>query len=102
MDDAFTAVPTPDLPAGVPNSGPLLWRMLLPGICSSLGWSVLFQRPYITGAILIAIQGPIELLISFKTLQEIDLIIILDSGGNSFRFLRKIIEAYVQRWQFGQ
>lgn len=80
-------VPTSDLPAGIPNSGPLRWRTLLPGICLSLGWSVFFQRPYITGTVLIAIWRPIWSSFIFNTLQKKELRIILDSVGTYRIFL---------------
>jgi hypothetical protein len=44
--------------------------MLLPGICLSLGWSVFFQRLYITGTHQIAIAVPIEQLIYFNHLRQ--------------------------------
>jgi hypothetical protein len=42
--------------------------MLLPGACSSLGWSELFQRLYITGAYLVAILVPFLNLFDFNDL----------------------------------
>jgi hypothetical protein len=44
--------------------------MLVPGACSSLGWSELFQRRFITGAYLIAIMVPIWLLFYFNDLRK--------------------------------
>jgi hypothetical protein len=51
-------------------SGPLPWRMLLPGACSSLGWSKFSQRLYITGTLLLAIMVPIRCLFYFNGLRE--------------------------------
>jgi hypothetical protein len=42
--------------------------MLLPGACSSLGWSKLFQRLYITGTNPYAILVPILKLFDFNDL----------------------------------
>jgi hypothetical protein len=78
------AVPSSDSRAGFPFSGPLRWRMLVPGVCSILGWSVLFQRH--TSLALIFMQSLCHssyYLISFKfsNLPMLLSIMVLDSGS---------------------
>ena len=41
-----STVPATDFPGrSIPCSGPLRWRMLLPGVCCSLGWPDSPQQP---------------------------------------------------------
>jgi hypothetical protein len=43
------------------------WRLLLPGVCSSLGWPEFSSSSrYITGAYLLAIEGPFAILFYFN------------------------------------
>jgi hypothetical protein len=60
------AVPSAGFLGRTPFSGPLRWRMLLPGACLSMGWSELFQRLYITGTFLLAILMPLMTFLDFN------------------------------------
>jgi hypothetical protein len=54
--------------------------MLVPGLCSFMGWSEFSQRLYITGTLLLAIMVPIRYLFYFNGLREqkLKIISILD------------------------
>jgi hypothetical protein len=67
--------------------GPLRWRMLLPGACSSLGWSEFFQRLNITGTYPYAILIPFMNLFDFNDLRVHKSENILNYGSLSCVFL---------------
>jgi hypothetical protein len=65
-----------------PFSGPLLWRLLLPGICCSWLAENCGSR-YITGTCLIAIGRPFETVFIFNKLCRISGCDCLDSGSKT-------------------
>ena len=75
-----------------PFSGPLRWRLLLPGVFSILGWSKCSQRLNITGAYLIAIVMPFIIMFIFNILLRLCRKDFLDYGSRLKKTLLKTIE----------
>jgi hypothetical protein len=81
----------------LPFSGPLRWRLLLPGVFFILGWSSNSQRLIITGAYLIAIVMPNSALFTFNNLHRQTHKDSLDSGSYFRKILQKTIESLFHR-----
>lgn len=84
-----SAVPTSDFPAGLPLVEDRYVAVALTGCPLFLGWSELFQRPYITGVNLIAIVGPFRRPLIFNDLVKPERGLFLDSGSFFEHFSQK-------------